>query len=104
VVTMQSNVQVQWSPRVKMRDISVRHKTCDSLDELSAKPHECCAKCRCRNSGSIMQKRFRVKLPWEQRSDRTKSVQVTSYEIQQRNDDAIEFGASLERASVASGS
>jgi hypothetical protein len=58
VVTMQSNVQVQWSPRVKMRDISVRHKTCDSLDELSAKPHECCAKCRCRNSGSIMQKRI----------------------------------------------
>ena len=49
-------------------------------------------------------KEFRVKLPWEQRSDRTKSVQVTSYEIQQRNDDAIEFGASLERVSVATGS
>jgi hypothetical protein len=45
-----------------------------------------------------------VKLPWEQRSGRTKSVQVTSYEIQQRNDDAIEFGASLERVSVATGS
>jgi hypothetical protein len=45
-----------------------------------------------------------VKLPSEQRSDRTKSVQVTSYEIQQRNDDAIEFGASLERVSVATGS
>ena len=49
-------------------------------------------------------KEFRVKLPSVRRSDRTKSVQVTSYEIQQRNDDAIEFGASLERVSVATGS
>jgi hypothetical protein len=61
------------------------------------------------NAGAEIQvrsckKEFRVKLPWEQRSDRTKSVQVTSYEIQQRNDDAIEFGASLERVSVATGS
>jgi hypothetical protein len=47
---LQSNVQVQWSPRVQMRDISVRHKTCDSIDELSAKPHECCA-----NAGAEIQ-------------------------------------------------
>lgn len=60
------------------------------------------------NAGAEIQvrsrkKEFRVKLPSEQRSDRPKSVQVTSYEMRQRNDDAIEIGASLERVSVATG-
>ena len=61
------------------------------------------------NAGAEIQvrsykKEFRVKLPSEQRSDRTKSVRVTSYEIPQRNDDAIEFGAGLERVRGATGS